>query len=1626
MSIPTGPALDPLRAEDAFEIEEPTPAKPAPVPTTAGPASEVSPVVEAEKIAFPEDPYEDVEPKNKYTVDIDPTNDSPVFMVPGMGAVPMRTQEQQTEGVQKYYRDRAENQRKLELIKEVPLPKGGLSVEGVDVEDLSRAREAVGTLEAKNDDHRGRVAQLRADDPAGFAALEAQEAGEKAYIEDFKRRRITPEQRDTLLAKPPEFASEEMQKRFPLRGYYNKLQRDGFSRWESKEIVVRKLISAYGLPPSYYDQVRNLNNPETGEKITLTDDDIIAQLLDVRDPGHIAAFMEGATREGIRSAAAGYAALEGGKWGARAGLAVPIPHPIAKAAAGVAGAVGGVLVGGVGGYLIGDKTQEALLDPVWGDEPLSLDSYVAFEAGRTMGSMLAFISPSHRAAKMIPEKVPFGASQMMNNIYRANAVGPNGPIRAARLRQQMATPFQAVARPIARAGEKIAESVGRVARDNPASFLAAELTAVPTVTLAAGIAESFAPGETGPRVGAEVVAGFFSLNRLFSNVASNAVSIVKRVITASGPEGQKAAAARFLKEAFKAAGEDSSLVLRAMKTGEVTDPDGNVIARFSPGQTTGSKALLALEAQLSSKNATYGSDLVDSAESGLIAVSRLIRTMYDSGDPTMLQTALVMERDLIASSMLEEITSAAAQAAQSSEAVRQLGTSTISDVSAIMRPYLDDAIGHWREMERAAWNQVDNSEVFNVEELLENRAAFVAKEYYAGRPVPDSINRWLKGLFDIQSMDEAAVDAVEASVSALSKQQAGVQQRAATFSAKQTTEARDTFRRETEGAISGEGNFGPSLMSSDELAEETVKLQGIIDRYSAVGDGIVEGTNFKTRDSVRRLATYAMEDVILETQKRALQAERATGIKGATAGMFKGMTTTMKEIRGLRGAMLTQAKEAAAAQNPELQRELLFMADELLNALGIRVAREQRTTSQLLRIKEDFSEFGFTASEARVVTELRAGARDVNQIAEATGLNPATVRRYATSARAKAGSDLLIPSLSAGRPRSEAREAMEVLMREENVMDVAELARRTGVSREQASSMKSRIMAETENLSKPPASASRNPVEELSPNQIALARALEISLLGNDLFTRTFSGTATASARSGANRLSPEIMARTILRGGNEQALLRFEEMQNAISLGLNDAGSPLRQLLRPSELASTDEATLGYNEVMSRILSTLVGQRTIKPARGVTGADNPAKLVDRSGEPIQMVSDSAAKSVRDQYGEILELPAFEALKEALQDGVSATNAFNTILNRNSAVYSQNEGVKLLNKVLSVEDAPLAVGRVVESDMPAAGLRGMLKTINRMDAAAVRPQAREALYGSLLDYAMAKYRKPVGSGSDTILDFQGLREFLFEPMGISRSGPSPMQILMDGGAVESAQAASMRAMLDRMENVSASIRSTSRLADVLNEPSAVFDTAVSIIGAMAGRSLGRSLGSGGTVQIPAAGVSYAKRVFDKMPMASARSLLMEATNPSSASGANQLFTDLMERAIKGQAGDETRNNKRIKDFVWAFFGSPIVIYPNARERVGDVVAPLDQLQDVPMKSELFMEGNQRQEPAAPAPSPAAQPQPQPMSAPAQSAPTPQPALYSPEQSGQRYLQAFGPNDTMSDIAQAQSGGIASL
>ena len=344
-----------------------------------------------------------------------------------------------------------------------------------------------------------------------------------------------------------------------------------------------------------------------------------------------------------------------------------------------------------------------------------------------------------------------------------------------------------------------------------------------------------------------------------------------------------------------------------------------------------------------------------------------------------------------------------------------------------------------------------------------------------------------------------------------------------------------------------------------------------------------------------------------------------------------------------------------------------------------------------------------------------------------------------------------------------------------------------------------------------------------------IARAYSKSL--NDTFTRAFAGRALEKGKTGAERISPELLAQRLMTGGSDPTYLRVKE--------INDIGQ-----------FAIDNGFEGAENVAATIRGTQ--EMIIRNARA-------AAFDPQTGE----INTKSLQKWINSNADLLE--TYPALRADLNNAVRANTVLQGRNAQNKSAQAALRGQITFQNLLpsNTESPTFVVSRAL-----ASGQKAPIRSLNNLlDVAQNAPEelrvdALSGLKHSILEWAMTK-----GGATSRSFSPRSMYDNLYSKIPNANSNISTMDWMLSNGVIEEKQANQLKKYLTEMVRLEV-MDSQNTLGDIAEGAGPILDFYLRITGSALGtRMQGLLPGGGGSGSLIAAsaGSKAMRNIFDKVP-----------------------------------------------------------------------------------------------------------------------------------------------------------------
>jgi len=383
------------------------------------------------------------------------------------------------------------------------------------------------------------------------------------------------------------------------------------------------------------------------------------------------------------------------------------------------------------------------------------------------------------------------------------------------------------------------------------------------------------------------------------------------------------------------------------------------------------------------------------------------------------------------------------------------------------------------------------------------------------------------------------------------------------------------------------------------------------------------------------------------------------------------------------------------------------------------------------------------------------------------------------------------------------------------------------------------------------ASALLDDLDALPEGQYAEARAFSREL--NDAFTRTFAGDVSATTRTGADVLAPEVLVQRAFTGGADSTLKRMREMETAANF------------VDPS-----GEAATSVRSAEKKVVQAFASEAL---------------------NPDGSVNVNTLDSFRAKHADTLR---YLGMEDDFADVSAAQRTLLDVQDPGSLLTKRIDSEKAFANLLKVDDPATAVSMALtDKTAPVRNFKSLVETASSPTNPVDRKQARDGLMSTIFQYV---YQTASKTG-----DFspQAFNDVMFKPL--SPNNPSLANMLRSSDLMSSEELGRLKQISNRMLNVETALKTQASIVDpdkVFTAQSAVEDLAVTWMGAKMASKYGPQ--GSGSLAFAGKTIGFFRNFFNKAPARQKLLLLEEATKDP------MLFKELMSR---NPTAPEARNTQ---------------------------------------------------------------------------------------------------------------------
>jgi len=428
----------------------------------------------------------------------------------------------------------------------------------------------------------------------------------------------------------------------------------------------------------------------------------------------------------------------------------------------------------------------------------------------------------------------------------------------------------------------------------------------------------------------------------------------------------------------------------------------------------------------------------------------------------------------------------------------------------------------------------------------------------------------------------------------------------------------------------------------------------------------------------------------------------------------------------------------------------------------------------------------------------------------------------------------------------------------------------------------------------------------------------------NDFYSRTFAGEATATRRTGALALPPEILVQRAFGSYTDVTFARMDQAMAAVE-GMN---TRYQRLL--NELGPDAPQVLELKPFAERAAQGSISMRDAQQQWLLLGAQNSFKnTLDENGNVVSVLD----KNKLDKF--IIDNRPYLAAAGLLADLQNASTAEATLRQVTQANSAFNEGVKKQAAFFNV----LGNRNInpTQTVIDALGSENPVQQMRRLVALARNggQDAVDGLKSIVYDYAFT------AAGGNKGFSPTAYYESLFDPIRGIRNKPSIMNLMESSGLVSTDEISNINRILRPMRTIEESLRSGQMVENALAQPkSPIEELAVSYLGS---KLAAVGSGSAQSLVLAGRGASIARDMLLNKP-----SMLIQDVLQTAAKDPRKMAT-LLERITPQNQQELARrlaSQFGITGYVAGLTGgaiNPVTYEPVEQEPGSAFSSPYDQM-----------------------------------------------------------------------------------
>ena len=248
-------------------------------------------------------------------------------------------------------------------------------------------------------------------------------------------------------------------------------------------------------------------------------------------------------------------------------------------------------------------------------------------------------------------------------------------------------------------------SIGKSAREQPYSFATNTLLGATGAGTLGGMAEAYAPGQPGIRLGAEVLGGSLVMSpvKFMVNAAGTAWDAAKGAAGQFSEGSLQNKAAKVLMAAITEAGEDPDALIKALARETPIDPRTGMPIKPTAAQKTGSPILSTIENTLAQQHAKYSGQTKEQGVKAFQGYQLLVEKLNQIGTPDAIKAAADLQAQYFDGLVQGSLDIALDDASRSIARITKDTPAARREIGQIVRDNVEKSLKQARTIEKELW-----------------------------------------------------------------------------------------------------------------------------------------------------------------------------------------------------------------------------------------------------------------------------------------------------------------------------------------------------------------------------------------------------------------------------------------------------------------------------------------------------------------------------------------------------------------------------------------------------------------------------------------------------------------------------------------------------------------------------------------------------------------------------------------------------------------------------------------------------------------------------------------------------------------------------------------------------------